>query len=507
MISGENIICGRARAGKGSDIVQGKDPTTNTMIGPGFRVASADDVEEAVQGAWEAFLLYRKYSDVDRAGLLDAIAGEIEGLGDEVIQCAMAETGLPEMRLRGELQRTAFQFRLFKKVLLEGRYQDIRIDAALPERKPLPRPDIRSRKISLGPVAVFGASNFPFAFSVAGGDTASALAAGCPVIVKAHPAHPHTSALMGIALVSAIEKVGMPPGIFSLLYGVDNSLGQTLVTDHRIKAVGFTGSRSGGVALMHAAASRPEPIPVYAEMSSINPVYLMPGALFSNSSGIAEGLVNAMMLGAGQFCTSPGVVLAVQGNAFNGFIEKAKTLLSGQSAQTMLTSGIANAFDESIVQISKCAQVVGAGKPKTGTNQCHAHLFYTSADDFMNNEILRKEIFGSSVIFVGCRDFSQMTAVTESFEGQLTASIHATDNDSTTELEVLIDQLERKAGRILMNGFGTGVEVCDAIVHGGPYPATSDGRSTSVGSASIERFLRPVCYQNIPSTLLPAVLR
>ena len=506
-LDGKNIIGPQAVAGSKAPI-QAIDPATDERLEPVYHGVSDEDFERALQLAWDAFLQYRQVPDGQRADFLDAIAAEIEGLGGRLVTRAMRESGLPEARLQGEMARTCNQLRMFAGVLRDGSYQDVRIDRAQPDRKPLPKPDIRHRKLALGPVAVFGASNFPLAFSVAGGDTASALAAGCPVIVKAHNAHPGTAELVGRAVQRAVARCGMPEGVFSLLYGAGSDIGQKLVADPRIRAVGFTGSRAGGLALMKTAQARPEPIPVYAEMSSINPVYLMPEALKARGAAIGQALVAAMAMGAGQFCTSPGLVFVVEGSeGLDAFVESARSAIRALPAQTMLTPGIARAFGEGIASLRQQATVLAEGPGSERLNQCRAHLFEVTGDAFLASAALHDEVFGSAAVLVRCRDMAQVLAITEGLEGQLTAAIHATETDDVEVLKAMVALLERKAGRVLFNGFGTGVEVCGAMVHGGPFPATSDSRSTSVGATAIDRFLRPVCYQDVPPALLPAVLQ
>lgn len=506
-LTGKNIIGHQKVAGTKAPI-QALNPATGEPLEPVYHGVSDEDFSRCMALAWDAFLQYRDLPGEQRAGFLDAIAREIEALGDTLVARTMQETGLPQARVQGEMARTCNQLRLFAGVLRDGRYQDLRIDEALPDRQPLPRPDIRFRKIPLGPVAVFGASNFPLAFSVAGGDTASALAAGCPVVVKAHNAHPGTAELVGGAVRRAAQQCGMPEGVFSLLFGSGRDIGQRLAAHDVIKAVAFTGSRQGGLALMRTAEARHEPIPVYAEMSSINPVYLMPQALKSRGAEIGKALVASMAMGAGQFCTSPGLVFVVDGSeGLDDFIDSARAAIETQAPQTMLTPGIAEAFNQGVDMLRETAAVLAAGQATAHPNQCRAHLFVVDGDTFAGNEALNSEVFGSSAVVVRCRDFAQMQALTEKLEGQLTAAIHATEDDDAALLSALISQLERKVGRILFNGFGTGVEVCQAMVHGGPFPATSDSRSTSVGSTAIDRFLRPVCYQNVPFSLLPPVLR
>jgi alpha-ketoglutaric semialdehyde dehydrogenase len=506
VITGEMFI--GSRAVKGSvGAVRGVNPETGETLEPAYGGATRAELDEACRLAWEAFDPYRSADPEARAQLLEAIAQNILDIGDPLIERAMAESGLPRPRLEGERGRTVGQLRLFAQVVRDGRYVEARIDPALPDRKPMPRPDIRSRKIPVGPVAVFGASNFPLAFSVAGGDTASALAAGCPVVAKAHPAHPGTSELVGRAIRDALAASGLPEGIFSLVFDSGYEIGQALVADPRIKAVGFTGSRRGGLALMKIAQDRPEPIPVYAEMSSINPVLLFKAALEERGPQIAQAFVNSLMMGAGQFCTSPGLLLAIEGEGLDRFTKAAAEALQQAAPGTMLTPGIHQAYCAGVEALSKHPKVETVARGQAGHNfQGQAGLFSTSADAFTGDEHLREEVFGSSSLIVRCADEPALAAVLESLEGQLTASLHMSEADHD-DARKLLPVLERKVGRILVNGFGTGVEVSSAMVHGGPFPSTSDGRSTSVGTMAIDRFLRPVAYQDLPDALLPDDLR
>jgi NADP-dependent aldehyde dehydrogenase len=420
----------------------------------------------------------------------------------------MAETGLPRARLEGERGRTMNQLKLFAELLREGSWQDARIDTALPTRTP-PRPDLRLRFVGVGPVAVFGASNFPLAFSVAGGDTAAALAAGCPVVVKAHSAHPGTSELVGRAVVEAVKLCKLPAGVFALLTGSGHGIGDTLVRHPAIQAVGFTGSRSGGTALMAAAAARPQPIPVYAEMSSINPVVLLPGALAARGADIATGFAASLTMGVGQFCTNPGLVLGIAGPDFDRFAAAAAEALKPVPAATMLTPGIASAYQRGEDQLAGQPQVDALLRGTSSGCQGAPSLFKTTGAAFLANHAMQSEIFGPASLLIACKDLAELLAVIEGLEGQLTATLQLQDEDEAdlAAARTLLPALERKVGRILANGYPTGVEVSTAMVHGGPFPATSDGRSSSVGTAAIQRFLRPVCYQNLPRALLPAVLR
>ncbi|APO68057.1 aldehyde dehydrogenase (NADP(+)) protein [Rhizobium gallicum] len=483
------------------------NPANGSAMDPTFAGATKAQVEMATALAWDAFPVYKETTLEDRARLLETIADGIISLGDDLILRAMDETGLPRTRIEGERARTVGQLRRFAKEVRDGKFQELRFDPADADRKPVAKPDLRLRNIALGPVAVFGASNFPLAFSVAGGDTASALAAGCPVVVKAHSAHPGTSALVGKAVVDAVTACGLPPGTFALLFDAGFEVGQTLVADPRIRAVGFTGSRRGGTALMKIASERKQPIPVYAEMSSINPVILYPSALRNRGSKIGTSFASALTLGAGQFCTNPGLIIAVDGPGLDAFIESAGAAISEAQAQTMLTGGICEAYRKGVARLSSSSSVWQVAAGKNGTSyQAAAALFETTAAAFLRDPALQEEIFGASGLIVRCKDETELREVIESLEGQLTIALHV-DAEDIAAASTIIPQLELLAGRLLVNGFGTGVEVSPAMVHGGPYPATSDGRSTSVGTLAIYRFLRPVSYQDFPAELLPESLR
>ena len=506
-VNGEMLLGNRAVTGSGSP-EYATNPTTGEKLEPAFPSAGKDDVQLACKLAESAFDAYRNIPLQQRAVFLETIADEILALGDTLVQRAVAESGLPQVRIEGERGRTMGQLKLFANVVRSGSWLDARIDPAMPDRAPLPRPDLRLRHIPLGPVAVFGASNFPLAFSVAGGDTASALAAGCPVIVKAHPAHPGTSELVAKAINTAANKCRMPEGVFSMVFGGRHEIGADLVANPAIKAVGFTGSRAGGLSLMRVAENRPEPIPVYAEMSSINPVFLLPHALGENAASIAAGFVGSLTMGAGQFCTNPGLVVGMAGDDLSGFIECASALLSESPAQTMLTADIHRAYEDGVSKWSSGDAVdeVAAGLASEEPSRCQARMFSTTAAQFLNDDSLGNEVFGAAALIIQCESTDDFVSVAERLEGQLTATMQLNAED----LELargLLPVLERKAGRILCNGYPTGVEVCHAMVHGGPYPATSDSRTTSVGSAAILRFLRPVCYQDLPASLLPIELQ
>jgi 2,5-dioxopentanoate dehydrogenase len=503
-ITGEALIGGASAMGSGAAI-RAFDPAAGCEIEPAFHAVDATQIDRACRLAQEAFDPFRATGDAQRAVFLETIAEQILALGDTLVERAMQESGLARARIEGERARTVGQLRLFADLLREGSWNDVRIDSALPERQP-PRPDLRLRMMGLGPVAVFAASNFPLAFSVAGGDTASAFAAGCPVVLKAHSAHPGTSELVGRAITQAVEQCGLPAGVFSLLTGSGNGIGQELVRHPAIQAVGFTGSRSGGTSLMAVAAARPQPIPVYAEMSSINPVFLLPNALAARGESIAAGFVASLTMSVGQLCTNPGLVLGIAGPEFDRFCDAAARLASATQAGTMLTPGIASSYQAGTQKIAGNSAVTTLTRIDHGGCQGGAALFRTSGQAFLAEHALSDEMFGPASVLIACADVAEMRQVAESLEGQLTATLHIEEGDVALA-RTLMPVLERRAGRILANGFPTGVEVSHAIVHGGPFPATSDGRSTSVGTAAIQRFLRPVCYQNLPQALLPAVLR
>jgi alpha-ketoglutaric semialdehyde dehydrogenase len=503
-LTGQMLIAGSPVQGSGKSI-HAFDPSAGQQLEPAYHYGDQSHVDAACSAAADAFADYRSTTSEQRAQFLEAIAANIEAVRDDIIARAVAESGLPQARITGEVGRTTGQLRQFAGVLREGSWNGARIDPALPDRTPLPRPDIRQRFIPLGPVAVFGASNFPLAFSVAGGDTASALAAGCPVVVKAHDAHPGTSELVGRAITEAVADAGLPAGTFSLLYGDGPELGTALVTDSRIKAVGFTGSRTAGTALVTAAAARPEPIPVFAEMSSINPVFLLDGALTTRGADLGRAFVASLTMGSGQFCTNPGLVIAVHGHGLDAFIAAARDALAQSPATPMLTPGIAENYARGVDALSGEAELVVRGKAGDTQTTCPAALFAADASSFLSSEQLQAEVFGASSLIMRCADAAEMRSVAQNIEGQLTATVHADESDYD-DARQLVPLLELKAGRILFDGWPTGVEVGHAMVHGGPYPATSDSRSTSVGSRAIERFLRPVCYQDVPKSLLPSAI-
>ncbi len=483
------------------------NPATNEPTGLDYSIADGDDVQAACALAAEAAPFFASLDLESRARFLEAAAEAIENIGDVLIETAMAETGLPRARLEGERGRTTAQLRLFASVVRQGDWIDATIDRALPERAP-PRPDLRRMNQPLGPVAVFGASNFPLAFSVAGGDTASAFAAGCPVVVKGHSSHPGTGELVARALQQAVEQCGLPAGVFSYLPGKSHDLGRALVADPRIKAVGFTGSRGAGLSLVEVASNRREPIPVYAEMSSINPVVLMQHALASRASELATAFVASLTLGAGQFCTNPGTIIALGGPELDQFVATANEAIAASDPAVMLSANIAKSYAEGVVALDDNAGVVRKSPKRAdvGINRCPPVLFETTAQAYMADASIGEEVFGSSAIIIRCQSMEEIAEVIRSLEGQLTATMHMDDADNDAA-RALLPLLREKAGRVLTNGWPTGVEVCHAMVHGGPFPATSDIRTTSVGSLAIMRFVRPVCYQNMPDALLPPALQ
>lgn len=502
-LSGQNFIAGKRR---GADATfKARDAETGALLEPPFAAASSQDITDACTAAGKAQAAYANLPLPDRARFLRSCADHIDALGDVLTQRAMAESGLPEARLTGERGRTVGQLRLFADEVEDGAWQALRIDHGDATRTP-PAPDLRLRMVPLGPVAVFGASNFPLAFSVGGGDTASALAAGCCVIVKGHPAHPGTSELVAGAITAAAAETDMPEGVFSLLNGPDNALGAALVNDPHIAAVGFTGSRAGGLALMDLAAKRAVPIPVYAEMSSVNPVVLLPERLDEAAEVLASGYVASLALGAGQFCTNPGIVLAIDGPALDRFIAATAAAVADVAGQTMLTASISHAFVRETRHLASLpgARMIGCGK-EAADHAARAQVHIVSAGDFIADGAYAREVFGPSSIIVRCQDIAQLQQVLEGMEGQLTATVHMAPADYP-EAARLLPVLETRAGRILANGWPTGVAVTHAMNHGGPFPATSDGRSTSVGTLAIGRFLRPVSYQDWPAQLLPPAL-
>lgn len=487
---------------------QAINPATGESLSGVFQESTAQEINEAGLRAAKAFAEYRVLSGTKKADFLEEIARQIEALGDELLQRANAETALPLARLTGERGRTTGQLRLFASYLREGSWVEARIDPALPERQPLPRPDLRQMLRPLGPVGIFGASNFPLAFSVAGGDTASALAAGCPVVVKAHPAHPGTSELVAQAIRKAIEVAGVPSDTFQLIQGRTTATGLDLVRHPSIKAIGFTGSFQGGKALFDAANQRPEPIPVYAEMGSTNPVFFLPQILRQQGAALAQNYVSSLTLGTGQFCTNPGISILPASEDSQVFIQAAQESLATLSPTAMLTQGIQKAFAQGITKLKEQAnvEVVAEAQELEGFAAGRPVLLKSSVTALLANPLLAHEVFGPSSVIVQAETSEELLQVARSLEGHLTATVFGTEEELLANAELLAE-LEQKVGRLIINAFPTGVEVSHAMQHGGPYPATTDSRSTSVGTNAIKRFARPVCYQGFPQGLLPEELK
>ena len=507
-LHGHHLIAGRRQA-EAPPTLRATDPSTGSPLEPPFAEATAAEVDRALALAEAAFEADRGRPAEHRAALLDAIADEIEALGEALVERATAETGLPAARIRGERGRTCGQLRMFADVVREGRWVDARIDTARPDRKPAPRPDLRRMHVPLGPVVVFGASNFPLAFSVAGGDTASALAAGCPVVVKAHPAHPGTSEWVGRAVNQAVARTGLHPGTFSMLHTASPERSQDLVRHPLTRAVGFTGSLRAGRALFDAAAARPEPIPVYAEMGSTNPVVVLPEALAEEGDAIADGLAGSLTLGAGQFCTCPGVVLGVRGPALDRFAERLAAAVGATGPFTLLHAGIREGYEAGVQRwdVTDGVRLLARGTENDGetATPALAAVAVVSAAAFREDDGLREEVFGPATLLVEADDEADLEAAVRALDGHLTGTLWGTD-DELAARPALVATLARRVGRLIVRGYPTGVEVSPAMQHGGPYPATTDARSTSVGTAAIERFARPVCFQDAPEAVLPPEL-
>ena len=467
-----------------------------------FSVGSVDLVNRAAEAAEAAFWSYGYASRETRAAFLDTIADEIEARAEAITEIGTQETGLPVARLQGERGRTTGQLRLFASHIRAGDYLDRRTDAALPDRQPLPRPEIRLMQRPIGPVAVFGASNFPLAFSTAGGDTAAALAAGCPVVVKGHSAHPGTGEIMAEAIHAAVVKCGLHPGVFSLIQGGNREVGAAVVTHPLIKAVGFTGSLAGGRALFDLCAARPEPIPFFGELGSVNPMFVLPEALAARGEAITKGWAGSLTMGAGQFCTNPGIAVVPQGAAGDNFVATMAEALKAVAPQVMLTDGIARAYREGKARFDSRNAVRPVFVTESAGREASPNLYEIAAEAFLADHALREEVFGPLALVVRVAEAAEMPALAAQFEGQLTATLHLDAGDADLARR-LLPVLERKAGRVLANGYPTGVEVCEAMVHGGPYPASTNFGATSVGTMAIRRFLRPVSYQNIPAGILP----
>ena len=506
-IDGKNIL-GGLKSAEGNTTFYAVNPYTGKKIEPAFYEATQDEIDRAIKKSSEAFIVYRTLSGERRAQFLTSIADEITALGDLLIDRCVEETGLPKARIMTERARTVNQLNLFASYIKEGSWVDARIETADPNRKPLPKSDIRSMHKALGVVGVFGSSNFPLAFSVAGGDTVSALAAGCPVVVKGHPAHPGTSELVARAILNAIKKCDMPDGTFSMVHGQSTSVGLAIVRHPLISAVGFTGSYRGGKALFDEANSRPIPIPVYAEMSSTNPTFILPRIVKEKGNVIAKELAASFTLGVGQFCTNPGLVFIQNSLSANEFTESLSKHVEETPAGVMLSAGIQNNYRQGVEKLKnvKDVDVLSRGKDSESEFQGVAYVLQSSVNNFLEHHILEEEVFGPSTVTLMAEDKNQIITAAKKLGGHLTATIHGTAED-LVEFAELIPILENKVGRLIINEYPTGVEVCHSMVHGGPFPATSNSRTTSVGTSSITRFSRPVCYQNFPDVLLPDELK
>ncbi len=504
-LHGTSII-GQSRSGLSPKTFFGVTAATGEPLSPAFYAAGKKDLEQAASLAAAAFPIYRALDRARRAAFLRQIATNLEGLGDALIHRVMAESALPEGRVRGELGRTCFQLRFFATIAEDGSWVDARLDSADAERKPAPKPDVRSMLRPLGPVAVFCASNFPLAFSVAGGDTASAFAAGCPVIVKAHSSHPGTAEMCGTAIQQAAAQCEMPEGVFSLLFTEGREVAQALIAHPAIKAGGFTGSRGGGLTLLNIARNRPEPIPFYAEMSAVNPVFILPHAMAARGPQLAAGLHGSVTLGVGQFCTNPGVVLLPAGEKGDEVAGALAEKIRGTAPASMLNATIFKAYTDAVGSRTKGGHVKNLAECAHQTHAAGAALFETDTETFQKTPELAEEIFGPASLLVRYATFCDALKIAESLEGNLTATIHHAPGDEDAVAQ-LTAALETRVGRIVYNGYPTGVEVCQAMVHGGPYPSTSDGNSTSVGGRAIDRFARAVCFQDAPAAALPVELR
>jgi NADP-dependent aldehyde dehydrogenase len=508
-LHGKNLV-GRERSALGPKTFRAWSPAAAAALDPEFHEATPGEADRAAELAERAARDCRRVPPEEAAAFLDRISEEILAAGDELLDRAAAETALGKDRLAGERTRTLNQLRLFAALVREGSWVDARIDRPIPDRKPLPKPDLRRLLVPIGPVVVFCASNFPLAFSVAGGDTASALAAGCPVIVKSHSAHPGTAEIVGEAILRAAAATGMPDGVFSLVHGSGAVVGQRLAAHPAIRAVALTGSLKAGRALFETASRRPVPVPVYAEMGSVNPVVLLPGALRERAEAIAEGLKASATLGCGQFCTKPGLVLGLAGPDFDRFVATFAELMKRVAPASLLHRGISDGFQEGLRALASTPGVREAARfeaePDAARLQAAACVFVTDAATFLSHPRLREEVFGPAALVVSCGTQEDLLRTVRSVEGSLTATIHGTEAD-LRESGDLVAALEALAGRLVFNGFPTGVEVCPSMHHGGPYPATLDAHYTSVGTAAILRFARPACWQNFPEASLPPALR
>ncbi len=508
-LTGKHYI-GHAVSADSSDTFHAKNPATGEDLPTAFHEATSGEIDRAMSLAAHAFNEFRHTSAERRAAFLEAIAHEVEALGDALLELTHAETGLPMPRLTGERGRATSQARLFAELAREGSWVDARIDLPQPDRQPLPKPDVRSLMQPVGPVVVFGASNFPLAISVIGADTVSALAAGCPVVIKSHPGHPGTCEAVAQAVVKAAEDCGLPEGVFSLVQGKTNAVGMALVEHPKTQAVAFTGSLRGGRALYDVACSRPHPIPFYAEMGSVNPVFVLPGALANGADALASGFVQSLTLGTGQFCTNPGLVFGMKSESFGAFISASAENAAAAAPSTMLHPGIHQAYNAGVVRLRDIAGVKVAGQSSTEADaakaQAAVYLLETDSETLRQNPALFEEVFGPVSTAVNCQDAGELEEFANKLEGSLTATLHGTPEDLESH-KGLIEILETKVGRLIFNGYPTGIEVCHGMHHGGPYPATTHSYFTSIGTRCIYRFVRPVCYQGWPQESLPEELR
>ncbi len=505
MLKGVNFI-GKLESAIGNKTFKAYNPETQQYTTPLFFQSTKEEIEKAVNLAFKAFEVFKNTLPKEKANFLNLLAENLDNEKEMIVNRAMLETALPKQRLIGEMARTVNQIKMFAQYLEDGHYCNAKIDTAIPDRTPVPKPDIRQMLIPIGPVAVFGASNFPLAFSVAGGDTISALAAGCSVIVKAHPSHPGTSELVAKVILKTIEQCNLPNGIFSMIHGIDNIVGEMLIKNEKIKAVAFTGSRAGGKALFDIASKREEPIPVYAEMGSVNPVVIFPEALKQRGEEIVKGLAQSVTLGVGQFCTNPGVIFVFKSENTTNFFENLKGEFKKIKPGTMLSDKIAKMYKENAEEMKTFASVLAEGERGEKETESNAYVFYSTLTDFGKNKKLQQEVFGPSTIVVVADSKEDLMKILKNLEGQLTITFHGTDKELEDNKD-LIEVAKEKAGRLIFNGYPTGVEVCHSMHHGGPFPATTDSKFTSVGTESIKRFLKPICYQNFPDRLLPDQLK
>ena len=508
-LNGKNIV-GCNSSAKGKNSFSSFNPSTGNKLSPPFFEADKDEIHLAMRLSEEAFDIYREKTPDEIGEFLDQIYENIKNISDELINIADEETALGKSRLRAECNRMLNQIFMFAEEVREGSFVDARIDLAQRDREPIPKPDIRQMQIPLGPVVVFSASNFPLAFSVAGGDTIAALAAKNPVLVKTHPNHPGTSEMVSKEIVKAIRQSKMPEVIFSMIHGMSYDIGLMLVKNPVTRAVAFTGSLPGGRALFDSATSRPDPIPVYAEMGSVNPVFVLPEAMKKNYKEIAEMVGKAVLLGVGQFCTNPGLIFVMKDSNSEDFARMLADITSKEPMGSMLYPGIFESYESEIHNFLKTPGVDLVGSSSLSSdalmNKPSSFVLQTSGENFLQKKHLSNEVFGPSTLIVQCKTKDELLSVAKSLEGQLTSTLHATQKDIEKYL-TLIPILKSKSGRLLWGGVPTGVEVCASMFHGGPYPATTDVRSTSVGTSSIKRFLRPVCFQDFPQELLPVELR